>query len=1352
MNTIECRDLLPAKVHRRGAGVEPLEQRIAPATFIVTSTADSEEGSLRQAILDANELPGLDTIAFAIPGAPENFYIIRPFTALPTITDPVVIDGLTQGNAQANTATAGNNAALRIAIHGDYLTSADGLTLAGTGGSTVRGISFDGFEDDGEGFGYAIRLESSNNVIAGNEFTFTPRGEEREITDDSTDAGAIRVDSGTGNVIGGLTPAAQNVIGSLGNGIELHGPSGGTQVLGNLIGTDKTGTLPIGAAGSGILISDSANNVIGGSIAGARNLISGSLSVGVRLSGPAAAENTIQGNFIGTSVTGSLSVGNAVGIQIEKGAHDNEIGGSDAGEGNVISGNGDGVVLIGFGTKYNVVAGNFIGTNASGSAALGNTGDGVKILGSAGDNIIGGTEAGARNIISGNGGSGISLASGSTSGGTTLPVGDLPGERRLPGFLTTSFAANDDGSIGAPIGFPVNFFGVVSDSLFVNNNGNVTFGSALSSYTPTALNSDNGGVPIIAAFFADVDTRGAASSLVTYGNDTIAGRNVFGVNYLNVGYYSAHTEKLNSFQLLLIDRSETGTGNFDIEFDYYQIQWETGDASGGSGGLGGTSARVGYSNGSGVAGTFFELNGSGINGAFLDSGSRPLKETSIGSLVPGRIRLEVREGQVQSSPSTNTIQGNYIGTDVTGTLELGNGAEGVLIAGGSKSNRVLGNLISGNTGNGVTLDGPGTDLNVVQGNKIGVDYTGSSALANARGVAVTGGAASNSIGGIGAGEGNQIAYNGHAPAPIGEIVSEPLAGAPTNPGTSGEGVLVGAGSIRNSILGNLIYGNLGDGIRLGTAVGSIDGNRGQAAPALVGAYRFDGETIFVGSLQSAPSAAYRIELFTDDGTGEGSIFLGTFDVTTDASGLASFAEQVDVATDLGQIITATATRKESATTFGDSSPFATTSEVSVSANIGDAAIVEGDSGDKVLTFTITLGELYPGGSTIFYNTAPYSNDARSATGDVDFTSVTGGSVQFSGTEFTRTVSINVRGDLQAEARERFVVFLNGAVHAVPVDREGVGTIIDDDQPAVFAGSATGSKVEVIDSITGTVLRSFDAFESSFRGGVRVASGDVTGDGLDDIITATGTGGGARVRVFDGADMSANPQPILTFQPYPRSYRGPVNVAAGDVNGDGRAEIIVGAAAGSLPELRVFDLEYNGTANPTPTLLSKFKAFPKVSGGVRVAAGDIDGDGLTEWIVTSGTSSEVRVFDGDGTPITKFQGFGKTVRTGAVATAGDLDADGRDELILGTAKGAAQIATFAFNGAAFAPVKTFSPLASIAGLRLAVADINRDGIAEIVAAQAAGSRSELQLLNSDTGSRLSTIPIFAGISAGGVFVA
>ena len=210
--------------------------------------------------------------------------------------------------------------------------------------------------------------------------------------------------------------------------------------------------------------------------------------------------------------------------------------------------------------------------------------------------------------------------------------------------FTTVLPANDDGSTGlVDLGFAINFFGTNTSQTYVNNNGNVTFTAALPVYTPFGLQTN--AFPIIAPYFADVDTRGAGSSLTTYGTGSIDGRNVFGVNWIDVGYFASETDKLNSFQLILTDRGDTGAGNFDIQFNYDRILWETGSASGGVNGFGGTPAAVGYT--AGDATNFFEFAGSRITGSFLDgNGTSGLIHNSLASSTLGQYNFEVRGGTV----------------------------------------------------------------------------------------------------------------------------------------------------------------------------------------------------------------------------------------------------------------------------------------------------------------------------------------------------------------------------------------------------------------------------------------------------------------------------------------------------------------------------------------------------------------------------------------------------------------------------------------------------------------------------------------------------------------------------------
>jgi hypothetical protein len=232
----------------------------------------------------------------------------------------------------------------------------------------------------------------------------------------------------------------------------------------------------------------------------------------------------------------------------------------------------------------------------------------------------------------------------------------------LGGCSDSSLPATDDGSSSeVPLPFTLGFFGQSFTSVFVNNNGNVTFGGPLSAFTPFDLTSTNS--VIIAPFFADVDTT--AGAVTTFGVTTFGGRTALCAMWNGVGYFSSHTDKTNRFQLLLVDRNDRGAGDFDIVFNYDQIQWETGDASGGSGGLGGSSARAGFSNGSGAPHTFFEIDGSAVNGAFLDGGPSSLSAGSLRSATPGRYIFPVIGG---APPSGGSISG---GVFIDGTGRVG---------------------------------------------------------------------------------------------------------------------------------------------------------------------------------------------------------------------------------------------------------------------------------------------------------------------------------------------------------------------------------------------------------------------------------------------------------------------------------------------------------------------------------------------------------------------------------------------------------------------------------------------------------------------------------------------------------
>ena len=300
---------------------------------------------------------------------------------------------------------------------------------------------------------------------------------------------------------------------------------------------------------------------------------------------------------------------------------------------------------------------------------------------------------------------------------------------------------------------------------------------------------------------------------------------------------------------------------------------------------------------------------------------------------------------------------------------------------------------------------------------------------------------------------------------------------------------------------------------------------------------------------------------------------------------------------------------------------------------------------------------------------------------------------------------------------------------------------------LVTGAGTGSLVRVFDRTTGAVKESFDAFSPRHRYGVRVATGDVNGDGVDDIIVGSGRGsvGGARVRVFDGANT--NHPPLLgvlgDFKPFGSGFLGALNVAAADVNGDGRDDVIVAPASGSSGQVRIF-------SGLDGSLLSRFTALSRVTGGVRIAAGDVNGDGLSEVIVGAGIGSGVKVFNGlTGMPLAgmNFQAFETGYRGGVTVAAGDVDGDGIDELVVGSAHGLNLVRIFDHTLTKLAEFQTSARL----GVRVATADVNGDGLADIVAGKGPGENAAVSIYDGVTRAKILDLSGYNPAGTAGVFV-
>jgi FG-GAP-like repeat len=414
-------------------------------TLVVTNTNDSGPGSLRQAILDANASETHGVITFAIPGP--GLHTITPLTPLPAVDGGLAVDlGILTIDATTQPGFAGSPV---IELSGAVVgTSGDGLTIRAPL-CVVRGLVINRF-DAGIRFSKGEFVDAIGGFIEGNYIGTDVSG--TVSLGNSTGLHLQPFEDPSGSVrevlIGGTVPAARNIISGNGRGIVAEG---GNLVQGNFIGTDVTGTVPLGNVSQGVFFEPATAGLIGGTAPGARNIISGNGDHGILLG---EGDSQVTNNYIGTDVSGTRALGNAgdgihvgpsegggtitgnvisansgygVNILISGMPHvdvlDNRIGTNSAGtaalgnlrsgiwygsfgrmvSGNLISGNGEhGLVLA---ADFNTIQGNRIGTDVAGMAALGNLGDGVRVLGVI--NTIGATNSDPGNVIAFNGGNGI---------------------------------------------------------------------------------------------------------------------------------------------------------------------------------------------------------------------------------------------------------------------------------------------------------------------------------------------------------------------------------------------------------------------------------------------------------------------------------------------------------------------------------------------------------------------------------------------------------------------------------------------------------------------------------------------------------------------------------------------------------------------------------------------------------------------------------------------------------------------------------------------------------------------------------------------------------------------------------
>ena len=426
------------------------------ATFTVDTDATQGAGSLEEAIGLANASPGLDRIVFAIPAAGVQSIVAPAGVGFLPITDPLEIDGYSQaGSAEA---TAAGPATILIELDGAAVTLGNQVFTLDARGTRVRGVAVNGSGGTG------IRIQSNDVFVVGCHIGTDAAGLSAVP---NADRGIIVFASRAD--IGGEVPAKRNVISGNGvGGIDLRAPSesnrifgnyigidavgaaaipntgfgirikgesnrigadlpgagnlisgnwqagilvmeGGVanQIEGNFIGTDASGTQPIGNLNGIDILDASSRTQIGGLTTGARNVIAASSFDGIHLNGTA---HVVQGNYIGTNAAGVAALPNARGMQVH--GRLNLIGGAAEGAGNVISGNaGEGILIVQIGNQAafgNLVLGNAIGVDVSRTRALGNGGTGVHIQGGV-RNSVGSALDGSGNIIAANGGDGVAL-------------------------------------------------------------------------------------------------------------------------------------------------------------------------------------------------------------------------------------------------------------------------------------------------------------------------------------------------------------------------------------------------------------------------------------------------------------------------------------------------------------------------------------------------------------------------------------------------------------------------------------------------------------------------------------------------------------------------------------------------------------------------------------------------------------------------------------------------------------------------------------------------------------------------------------------------------------------------------
>ncbi len=906
------------------------------ATYNVTNPGDTNaNGSLRWAINQANANAGADTITFGLSSP----YTIQPTGELPAVlgnsttvdgnsqsgysgTPLVCIDGRTNFNyglhvIASNCLIRGLlvtrfDTAIRLRgekhrVEGCYAMSNGyaGIEIFQSPNNWVGGTNVatrNVCSSNGHYGIYVSEDNTTNNRFFGNYIGTDPTGTRAH----SNRYSGIYFYTCSNNIVGGTNSWERNLVSGNNDGVYVQYTAGGVKIQGNFIGTDVTGTNPLPNESIGITIGG-ASNIVGGGAAG-RNIISGNKYYGISLWFDTARGNIIRGNYIGVDTSGVRRCANqSHGIQVANFANNNTIGGTNAGDGNVISGNNENGILISQGAHHNTLYGNLIGLNAAGTAAISNRVWGVRIQGPS--NTVGGLAGGTRNVVSGNGSAGI-WADG-TNACRTLIYGnyvgtDITGSNAVPNGsygIDVSDAANcqvgTSGGGGNLVSGHTNSPGIMVSTIVPTAIGNVIrcnyVGTDASGRfaipNSVGISVECPGAVVGGDVYRNIISGNLRSGVSLYGGVVLKGNyigvDVTGLSALSNGMYGVDIWQASSNQ---VGGTDIGEGNVI-----------SGNGSAGIRIYGSDSIR------NVIEGNYIGTDRDGENalgndiGVFIDGG----RSNRVGGSNP--FSMNVISGnrsagvELRSGARGNMIQRNIIGADANVVDALANSNGGVRVNGspdnwiGGRTNE--GNFIAGNRRDGIVIYNVDSAGNHVFGNWIGCSATLAPLSNEEHGVSIYNDALSNEIGSTVSGSvTNWIAFNGH------------------------DGVRVSGGT-GNRIQQNRIYSNGWIGINLGadsyTTNDPNDADTGannlQNFPVLLSASNNGTQITVIGTIDGNVAAVKRIELFDSSdvdssGYGEGErVLYITNAVVIGPGGITTFTNRFPTPARPPSFITATAT-------------------------------------------------------------------------------------------------------------------------------------------------------------------------------------------------------------------------------------------------------------------------------------------------------------------------------------------------------------------------------------------------------------------------------------------------------------